>query len=207
MARKTKEEAGRTRQHIIDAARRTFHQCGVSRTSLEKVAAAAGVTRGAVYWHFADKAELFYAMHESSMAMIDRADSFLVSDDAADPLDVIETSILSFFAQISECDEVRETFEIMSLRCEYVDEFAPVLYEVNKPCADFLAKLEQAYQQALVLGTMRAGLDPQAMALDTLAFATGLINNWLAAQPGEALRENAPQMIRAHIALRRAGAK
>ncbi|MER2601716.1 MAG: TetR family transcriptional regulator, partial [Candidatus Competibacter phosphatis] len=34
MARKTKEEAERTRQQIIDAARRVFHECGVSRTSL-----------------------------------------------------------------------------------------------------------------------------------------------------------------------------
>jgi nucleoid-associated protein YgaU len=44
MARKTKEEAERTRQQIIHAARQVFHECGVSRTSLEKIAKAHGTT-------------------------------------------------------------------------------------------------------------------------------------------------------------------
>lgn len=207
MVRKTKEEAERTRQQIIAAARRTFHQCGVSRTSLEKIALAAGVTRGAVYWHFADKAALFFAMRDTSLAAVDQADAFLLSEAIADPLDAIEQSLLSFFDTLANCAEVRETFEIMQLRCEYVDEFAQVLQEVNKPCQDFLAKLKLAYRRARDLKTMRAGLDPDAMALDSLSFVGGLFNNWLASQPGDELRENAPAMIRAHLALRRAGSR
>lgn len=31
MVRKTKEEAEKTRKELIEAARRVFHQCGVSR--------------------------------------------------------------------------------------------------------------------------------------------------------------------------------
>ena len=49
MARRTKEEALETRMQIIDAARRVFHAEGVNRSTLDKVAKAAGVTRGAVY--------------------------------------------------------------------------------------------------------------------------------------------------------------
>ena len=117
MVRKTKEEAERTRLQIIAAARRTFHQCGVSRTSLEKIAAAAGVTRGAVYWHFADKAALFFAMRDASRPAIDQVDAFLLSEAIVDPLDAIEQSLLSFFDTIDNCAELRETFEIMSFRC------------------------------------------------------------------------------------------
>lgn len=207
MVRKTKEEAERTRQQIIEAARRTFHQCGVSRTSLEKIAAAAGVTRGAVYWHFADKAALFFAMRDTSLPAVDQADVFLLSENIANPLDAIEQSMLSFFDTLANCAEVRETFEIMYLRCEYVDEFAPVLHEINKPCHDFLAKLKLAYQRALDLGCMRGGLDPDAMALDSISFIGGLFNNWLSSQPGDELREKAPAMIRTHIALRRAASR
>lgn len=204
MVRKTKEEAERTRQQIIAAARRMFHQRGVSRTSLEKIAAAAGVTRGAVYWHFADKAALFFAMRDASMAAVNQADAFLLSESIADPLDSIEQSILSFFDTLTNCTEIRETFEIMSFRCEYVDEFAQVLQEVNKPCQDFLAKLKLAYQRARDLNTLRRGLEPDALALDSVSFVGGLFNNWLASQPGDELREKVPAMIRAHIALRRA---
>lgn len=61
MARKTKEEASRARQQIIDAARKVLHQHGVARSTFEQVAASAGLTRGAVYWQFKDKMELFHA--------------------------------------------------------------------------------------------------------------------------------------------------
>ena len=51
-----------TRQAVLDSARRQFVQFGYTSTTLAKVAADAGVTRGAVYHHFADKAALFEAL-------------------------------------------------------------------------------------------------------------------------------------------------
>src|SRR5215468_10863238 len=64
MVRRTKEEALETRNRILDAAERIFEKRGVSRTSLQDIAEAAGVTRGAIYWHFKGKDELFAAMME-----------------------------------------------------------------------------------------------------------------------------------------------
>jgi len=64
MARKTKKDAELTRQRIIHAAREVFLVRGVSRTTMEHIAAQAGVTRGAVYWHFDNKIDLFHAMRE-----------------------------------------------------------------------------------------------------------------------------------------------
>lgn len=62
MARKTKEDALRTRQLLIESAIQQFAQRGVTNTTLTDIADAAGVTRGAVYWHFSSKAELFNEM-------------------------------------------------------------------------------------------------------------------------------------------------
>ena len=188
---------------IIDAARCVFHECGVSRTSLEKIARVAGVTRGAVYWHFENKAELFFAMREDSLAVLDEVDAYLDSPDLPNPLDGIEQSLLAFFRIIDGRSEVRQVFEIMTLRCEYVDEFAQVLQEVNKPCMDFLAKLIRPYQRAADKGYLRPGLDPEGAAYDTLSFTAGLFNNWLSSQPGDLLRLKVPDMIRQHLLLRR----
>ena len=57
--RKTAAEAAETRQAILRAALDEFSQRGYSATTLDGVARAAGVTRGAVYWHFASKAALY----------------------------------------------------------------------------------------------------------------------------------------------------
>ena len=62
MVKRTRDEAAETRNGILDAAERVFSVRGVSHTSLEDIAKAAGVTRGAIYWHFRNKSELFTAM-------------------------------------------------------------------------------------------------------------------------------------------------
>ena len=64
MVRRTKTEALATRNSLLDAAEQLFQARGVSRTSLNDIATAAGTTRGAIYWHFKDKADLFNAMME-----------------------------------------------------------------------------------------------------------------------------------------------
>ncbi len=64
LARRTKEQAEQTREAILDAAEQVFFQRGVSRASLEEIGRVAGVTRGAVYWHFKDKLDLFLAIEE-----------------------------------------------------------------------------------------------------------------------------------------------
>ena len=203
MAKKTKAEAEQTRRQIIDAARCVFHECGVSRTTMEKVAHVAGVSRGAVYWHFENKAALFFAMRDDSTRELDEVRATLISPDIPDPLDAIERSLLEFIGIMETDPLVRQTFEIMSLRCEYVDEFAGVLQELNKPCLDFLARLKTVYANAAELGKLRPGLDPEALAYDTLTFTTGLFNNWLAASDGDDLRRRTHDMIRSHVALRR----
>lgn len=70
MARKTKQQARETRQLILDVALRLFSQQGVSSTSLATIAKAAGVTRGAIYWHFKNKSDLFNEIWELSDASI-----------------------------------------------------------------------------------------------------------------------------------------
>lgn len=66
MARKTKEDAFITRQRIINVAIREFSTQGFSSTSLADIASAAGVTRGAIYWHFKNKEELFNEIWQQS---------------------------------------------------------------------------------------------------------------------------------------------
>lgn len=58
MPKRTHEEALQTKKQIMDAAVTLFSSKGYKKTSLSDVARAAGVTRGAIYWHFENKGEL-----------------------------------------------------------------------------------------------------------------------------------------------------
>lgn len=207
MVRKTKEDAAITRQRIIDAARETFMQKGVSRTSLEHIASNAGVTRGAVYWHFQNKAELFYAMREAVyLPLIDRMDDTLLGnadDRNPDPLGRIRKHLENTIQMLEEDQTMRETYDVMMTKCEYVDEFADVLKSILGNCSSLIQKIEQAYAKAQELGQVSTQLTAAELALDTHLFFSGLLHMWVKDTEGTLFRNTAIKLIDTHIKLRK----
>ena len=193
VARKTKEQARETRQQIIDAARIAFHQWGVSHSSLDRVARVAGLTRGAIYWHFKDKAELFRAVRANVLLPVfEEIDAIIGSDRYLDPLDGIENGLSRFFQILDDCPGVRMLLDTIVNRCERVAEFAGVQSDLDRPTTEFLAKLEHVYRAAAALGTLRPGLDPRLIARDTWAFSYGLMHRLLAGDADRGFRNHVP---------------
>ncbi len=206
MARKTKEQALETRQQIIDAARTVFHQSGVNRSSLDRVAQVAGLTRGAIYWHFKDKVELFLAVRVNVLfPMFEEIDSIIRSDSYADPLDGIEAALRRLFQILEDCPSVRMVLETMVNRCEHVAEFANVQSDRDGAATEFLSRLEYAYRRAAALGTLGSGLDPKLIARDTWAFAYGVMCRILGGDADCGFRNHVRELISLHMALRRFG--
>lgn len=204
MARRTKEQAEQTRQQIVEAARSVFHRQGVNGSSLEMVAQEAGLTRGAIYWHFKDKAELFLAVRESVFLPIQaELESILVSDGYSDPLDGIDATLRRFFQILQERPGVRMVLETITCRCEQVAEFADVRSDFEWTTMNFLARLECVYREAAALGSLCPGLPPKSLALDTWAFFCGLVNRLLLSDANGKFSTQVFEMITCHMALRR----
>ena len=126
MVRRTKEDAEETRHQLLEAAQRVFAEKGVSRTSLQDIAQAAGVTRGAIYWHFKNKAELFNAMMDSAVLPMEQAMQQIGHDVGQDPLVELERAMLQTMRSIESNARTRAIFEVATLKVEYVDELLAV---------------------------------------------------------------------------------
>ena len=63
------EAAAATRRRILESARRLFLRDGFGATSLDRIAEEAGLTKGAIYGHFRNKAELFIALDEGGLGI------------------------------------------------------------------------------------------------------------------------------------------
>lgn len=204
MVRKTKEDAELTRQHIIDAAREVFLARGVSRSTLEHIAAQANVTRGAVYWHFKNKTEIFHALRDQVfLPLIDRMDDTLAIESDVDPLTQIENSLCDTIHELNDNMEMRQTYEIMMIKCEYVDEFATVLQQILNNCSNITEKMQLAYERAQSLNMLVETHTPRALALDTHLFFGGLLHMWVKDFDGSRFRFQATELIKSHINLRR----
>lgn len=203
MVRKTKDETEQTRLQIIAAARRVFAERGVSRTTLAEIAKEAGVTRGAIYWHFKNKPDLFFAMKDQiTLPLIDGVEDGTLTDKSGDPLQAISANMLEMLHLLESDEEVRTTFEVVALKCEYVDEFASLDNYVIKTCCAFIETITTAYEQAKEMKQLRTGLDPGLCALETYTFMKGLIHLWLSDSDGIIIRNKARALIEAHIAMR-----
>jgi AcrR family transcriptional regulator len=73
MARTQAERSEATSGALVSAARRLFAEDGYAATSLEAIVAAAGVTKGALYHHFAGKRELFAAVFAAEQERLSSA--------------------------------------------------------------------------------------------------------------------------------------
>ena len=204
MVRQTKENAELTRPRIIEAAREVFLSRGVSRTSIEQVANQAGVTRGAVYWHFSDKKALFSAMREQViLPLIDRIDENILNENNDDPLGKIGDFLYDTIRALDESAYTRQTFEIMMVKCEYVEELTELLEQTLCNCERIAKKIEQLYERAKTKGQLNPSDSPAILAMDTHLFFSGLMHLWVKDLDSKHYRNQAADLITNHINLRR----
>lgn len=126
MAGKTREEAEKTRTKILDAAFDIFTRKGFVRTTLHDIAAAAGVTRGAIYWHFKDKSELFKALSDE----IDREASIRPEDipvEDIQSLEHIRERALAYLSHFETNSRYAVFYEMMLYKTEHTEELEPLL--------------------------------------------------------------------------------
>src|SRR5690554_1809433 len=173
MARKTKAEAAATREALLDAAEEVFLEKGVARTSLEQIARHAGMTRGAVYWHFKNKADLFQAMlgrvrmpFQELVAEI--GDPSLVER----PLEAIRLAILKGFERLEQ-PQYRRVHAILIHHCEVFGDIDPLAMQ-NEMADEACGALADYFACAARLGQLREGLTPATAAELMQAMLGGL---------------------------------
>lgn len=166
-----------TRTRILKAGAAIFAKFGYHNTSLDKVAADAGLTKGAVYWHFASKQDLFLAIlddhlneqlrllplqldrmlqspePESALAEWLAAQFCLPSEDDGRPMLFLE------FVTTSREPEVRE--RLQKVHGKLVDGATACIHEIQRR------------------GWVRQDLDPQAVSIVIDALLKGFVVEWL----------------------------
>jgi TetR/AcrR family acrAB operon transcriptional repressor len=179
MARRTKEEAAATRDSILDAAEKLFVEQGVSRTTLQHIASAAGVTRGAIYWHFDDKGALFNAMMERATLPFECALSSLGKIDATTVLDDLRQFFVEIFRVTETNPQARRVLEIASLKVEFVSEMDAVRVRRRQSKGEMMEQVVERLKLAQDGGLIKADADPQLLATGLWALMDGLIRNWM----------------------------
>lgn len=178
MARRTKEDALATRTALLDAAERVFLQQGVSRTSLADIAQAASVTRGALYWHFKDKAALFSAMLDR-VALPLSAELEELLNREGDVLAPWCVQMRHVLHQIAHDARARRVLQIVMQKAEHAQDLGPVLERHVARHRMSIDCLRQLLERAAAARHVRLPAPALQLAHGLDSMVRGLIYNWL----------------------------
>lgn len=194
MARRTREEALATRQQILDAAEICLYERGLSRTSMADIAQAANISRGAVYWHFENKDQVFQALLENRSLLLADLEATTRDPDTQDPLGHIHLLLTRLFQLSARDTQFRRLNEILLFRCEYTDadcSLGQFLPAAVRKCHGIIA---QALANAVDKGQLPTTLDLPTAARTLHACVSGLIREWLLLPDGYDLHQEAERL-------------
>ena len=195
MARRTKEDAEKTRESLLDAAELLFLHQGVAVTTLEEIAREAGLTRGAVYWHFDNKMALFQAMVARVRQPIELMYEELFAPDNADMVAGLKHLCLETLRTIEKDTHMRNVFTIIRLRCEQLncsnDAYAR---DISAKRQLALTRFTKVFLWAEKKHMLVEGVTPEFAAIALHSFFSGIWWDYLREPKGFKLAKLAPQL-------------
>jgi TetR/AcrR family acrAB operon transcriptional repressor len=179
MPRRTKAQAAITRNTILNAAECLFAAQGVARTTLQEIASAAGVTRGAVYWHFEDKAALFEALTRRGKLPIQPELPRLDGHESSRPLDDLRDFAVAIMRHVVDNAQARHTFEIFLLKMEVTSDMGSILWQRALALRNWLECAERSIAAAKRSRIVSQEIDARTVSLAIWIMVDGLIRTWL----------------------------
>jgi len=174
MARKTKQEALATREGILDAALGCFHEHGVAGTSLAAIGERAGVSRGAVYWHFKNKTEVLEAMiNRERVHFINRL-RHAYAPERSTPIEDLRSAMLISVGEIAHDQRLRDMMEIM-LRNDLSAESLAMQQLQRDSVDEEMDIFRRALLRAQELGQLRDGVNINTLARILHACLVGVL--------------------------------
>lgn len=194
MPKRTKAEAEATREALLDAAEIIFLERGVSKTSLEQIARQAGMTRGAVYWHFKNKSDLFHAMLERvKMPLRQLLDDVEDAERPHAPLESLRLASLHALERLQR-PRSRRVHTILFHRCESSSDIDMLDLQdrLAQNCYDTMV---ERFQEARRTGTLIESIEPEIACRMLMSMFGGLMHDWLLDPKRYDIGDVGPSMI------------
>ncbi|WP_139216948.1 multidrug efflux transporter transcriptional repressor AcrR [Xenorhabdus mauleonii] len=199
MARNNKQQAQQTRQQIIDAAIKTFSERGVSATSLSDIATAAGVTRGAIYWHFKNKTDLLSVVCKIPKHKTAELEKEYQAKYPNNPLIALRYLLISVLKIMVGDLQSCLLMEIFFHKCEFVGEMSPLADELREICISDYERIEKLLGFCIQSGELPHNLDLKRSSIMLRALMTGVLENWLFAPDSFNIQDQSVYLVDSFI--------
>ncbi|SFR64938.1 transcriptional regulator, TetR family [Marinobacter daqiaonensis] len=176
--RRTKEDAEKTRQTVLEAALTLFSRDGYSLTTLSRIAQEAGCSRGPIYWHFESKDDLYEAVLAYSQEPLEA----LVGECRgmkSQPLEAMDHFIDRWLTLLATNRKYRQSFEILLNKTELTDAMSRTLQRERQLTRSIIALFEELITGAITEEMLATAEDPAKLGLLSYTYLMGITQSWL----------------------------
>lgn len=193
--RRTKEESEKTREDLLNAAVRIFSEKGIARSTLDEIAKAANVTRGAVYWHFENKTQIFDALHERLHRPLIEMILEDLEKDHPEPLTQLRDLCLQLLLDIEKDEQKRQALSLFMMKCDYSGDLAPYKDKHREKKAESMRLFKRYIEKAKKAGKLYTKTDPELLTQCISCFMKGILFEYLDIPEGFDIENKAPKLI------------
>ena len=180
MPRASRDQAEQTRRDIVSAALRVFARQGYAASRLDDIAAALGVTRGAIYGHFASKRELFLEVIKLSQdplyELIDRARA---KAETGSPRRALRRFMLGWHELLVDNRAHRDSFELILNKTTFAADLKLLYQREKRLTADVVDCAAQLIERGIGAGELPGDLDAGFAGLSVYLHLMGVTQSWL----------------------------
>lgn len=143
---------------------------------MQDVASAAGVTRGAVYWHFKDKVDLLWTIADTLFMPHEDLLERLVAEESEEPLlSLLEHCCATVNAIVND-PRRRRVFTVLTQRCEYIEEMEQLMQRNHASRDKVLEKLSVIFAYAEKRGMLASGWTAKVAAVTLHSMVYGFVH-------------------------------
>ena len=193
--RRTKADAELTRIAILDEAVRLFAEQGVSKTSLEQIARAAQVTRGAIYWHFKNKMEIFDALHERLYQPL--SEMILQDMQMAHPypLEKMRSLCIELLLDVADNEQKQHAITLFLIKMDYSGELEKYRQTHRERKLANVDLFRRYFEDAIHKKQLSTDHDPAILAMAVRCYLKGIVFEFLGDKESFDMRAQAPTLI------------
>ncbi|MEG0100825.1 MAG: acrEF/envCD operon transcriptional regulator [Citrobacter sp.] len=194
MARRTKADALKTRQHLIETAIVQFAARGVGNTTLNDIADAANVTRGAIYWHFDNKSQLFNEIWQQQPPLRALIQDQLIGRWGDNPLQRLREKLVVGLQYIAEIPRQQALMQILYHKCEFHNDMISE-QDIRDKIGLCHQTMRESLQKCMDENLIATSLDLDVILIILHGSFSGIIKNWLMNPVSYDLYAQAPVLV------------
>lgn len=179
MVRRTKEEAQETRDEILNAASLVFCDKGFANASLEDIAKTANVTRGAIYWHFKNKTDIFEALHYQFRCPLIKLLTENLKTDHPSPIEQLQENCTNLLLDLIRNDHQKRIIKLFMQKSDYTGELACCKEAHNESKAAHLKGFSDYFEKAKTKCPRIQNLNTEELAISISCYMKGIIIEFL----------------------------